>query len=633
MKDKLQKAKSSKILRTVIIAVVIIIPLLYSFFYLKAFWDPYGNLQNVKVGVVNLDKGVDGENLGEELQNKLLDKDTMDFQKVNEEDAYTSLANQEYYALITIPKDFTENLNNAENVDRKVTTITYSPNKKSNYLASQIINSAVKTIEKEVRAEVSEKVVATLTDKLNEVPDKMQEISDGAGKLTDGTQTLANSYSEFDKGVDSAYTGSQSLEAGIDELNAGINKLADGTGSVDTLISSVNTLATKYSQLDSGLQQYVAGVNSSNEQVTSMVTDLLTYAQKSQAREDGSQYLQSAIKKANALAQSSAKNKGTAKDPAVAGATLKSGSKQINSGIQTLNTKVTGLKQLSGGVTQLQQGGVKLKEGSNSLTTGLQTLSSSSKQVKDGINTLNSGANELKTGVDDGIADTKEQLTKLDGLDEYTANPVEVKEEDYGNIDAYGVGFAPYFISLSLWVGALMAFVVLYYDQDNRFKLFGRNAEKKILRTLMYGVLAIAQGVALGFLLKLGLGYEVTNAWLYYGTCILIAILFLNIIEFLIVTFGDIGKLSALILLVLQLAATGGTFPVETIPAGFQKLYNFLPMSYTIKLLKESLVCIDSSLLKSNLTVLLVMTAVFIGINAFNDIVRKGVEIKNKGKE
>ena len=74
----------------------------------------------------------------------------MDFQKVNEEDAYTSLANQEYYALITIPKDFTENLNNAENADRKVTTITYSPNKKSNYLASQIINSAVKTIEKEV---------------------------------------------------------------------------------------------------------------------------------------------------------------------------------------------------------------------------------------------------------------------------------------------------------------------------------------------------------------------------------------------------------------------------------------------------------------------------------------------------
>ena len=633
MKDKLQKAKSSKILRKIIIAVVIIIPLLYSFFYLKAFWDPYGNLQNVKVGVVNLDKGVDGENLGEELQNKLLDKDTMDFQKVNEEDAYTSLANQEYYALITIPKDFTENLNNAENADRKVTTITYSPNKKSNYLASQIINSAVKTIEKEVRAEVSEKVVATLTDKLNEVPDKMQEISDGAGKLTDGTQTLANSYSEFDKGVDSAYTGSQSLEAGIDELNAGINKLADGTGSVDTLISSVNTLATKYSQLDSGLQQYVAGVNSSNEQVTSMVTDLLTYAQISQQGGNGSTYLQSAIKKAKALSQSSAANKKTAKDPAVAGATLISGSKQINSGIQTLNTKVAGLKQLSSGVTQLQQGGVKLKEGSNSLTTGLQTLSSSSKQVKDGISTLNSGANELKTGVDDGIADTKEQLTKLNGLDEYTANPVEVKEEDYGNIDAYGVGFAPYFISLSLWVGALMAFVVLYYDQDNRFKLFGKNAEKKILRTLMYGVLAIAQGVALGFLLKLGLGYEVTNPWLYYGTCILIAILFLNIIEFLIVTFGDIGKLSALILLVLQLAATGGTFPVETIPAGFQKLYNFLPMSYTIKLLKESLVCIDSNLLKSNLTVLLVMTAVFIGINAFNDIVRKGVEIKNKDKE
>lgn len=215
MKEIISKIKSSLILRIVIFAVVILIPLLYSFFYLKAFWDPYGNLQNIKVGIVNLDKGTEENNLGEELQNKLLSKDDLDFQKVNEEDAYTSLVNQEYYALITITKDFTENLNNAENEDREISTITYSPNKKSNYLASQIINSAVKTIEKEVRAEVSQTVVGKLTDKLNEVPEKMQDISDGASKIADGTNTLQNSYTEFDNCIDTAYAGSQSLEDGI----------------------------------------------------------------------------------------------------------------------------------------------------------------------------------------------------------------------------------------------------------------------------------------------------------------------------------------------------------------------------------------------------------------------------------
>lgn len=400
------------------------------------------------------------------------------------------------------------------------------------------------------------------------------------------------------------------------QVYAGTQALAQGADSVDTLISSVNTLATSYSRLNAGLEQYVAGVNASNSQVTSLVTDLLTYAQSSDQTK-----LQSAIVKANALAQASQKT-----DTKGVGNTLTSNSNKINNGIQTLNTKVTDLNKVTQGAKKLNSGVAKLKAGSADLSKGLETLSVSSKQVKDGVNKLNNGANELKTGVDNGITDTKEQLKKLDGLDEYTANPVEFEEKAYGEIDAYGVGFAPYFMSLSLWVGALMAFVVLYYDQENRFKLFGKNAKRKILRTALYGGLAVAQGLSLGFLLKLGLGFEVTNIWLYYGTCVLIAILFLNIVEFLIVTFGDIGKFAALIILILQLAATGGTFPIETVPQGFQKIYNFLPMTYTIKLIKESLVCIDGNLLLRNFIIVFVMAVVFILINGLNDVIRKTKE-------
>lgn len=635
VKSIIATIKSSTVLRIIIWAVVILIPLLYSYFYLKAFWDPYGNLQDVKVGIVNLDEGVNGNNKGQELKNKLLEKDSLKFESVSVDDANTSLANQEYYAMITIPKDFTQNLESAENADRKITTITYSPNKKSNYLASQIIKSAVNTIEKEIRSEISETVVGTLSDNLNEVPDKMGEISDGAGQIQEGTSKLATSYQEFDNGVDSAYEGSKALDSGMSELNSGIDQvyagieaLQNGTGDIDTLITSVNKLATNYAEFDSGLQKYVAGVNSSNEKVTNLIGALST------------QDYATAGTIATELATQSVQSKAKGLDAKTVGAKLTASSSEINSGIKLLNSKVSGLNKLTAGAEQLEQGmsklqkgGKTLKTGASQLLTGLETLSSSSKQVKDGVNSLNEGAKELKNGVDEGITDTKQELKKLDGLDEYTANPIEVEEESYGEIDAYGIGFAPYFISLSLWVGALMAFVVLYYDQDNRFKLFGKNAKKKILRTALYGLLAIAQGFSLGFLLKLGLGYNVTNIWLYYGSCILIAILFLNIVEFLIVTFGDIGKFAALIILILQLAATGGTFPVETIPQGFQKLTNFLPMTYTIKLLKESLVLIDGNLLFRNFMILLVMAVAFIGINAFNDVVRKGKEIyENKNK-
>ena len=120
----------------------------------------------------------------------------------------------------------------------------------------------------------------------------------------------------------------------------------------------------------------------------------------------------------------------------------------------------------------------------------------------------------------------------------------------------------------------------------------------------LYFGIAILQGILTGILLKLGLGFNVQNVFLYYSSCTLIAIAFMSVIQFLIVNFGDIGKFIALIILVLQLAASGGTFPVETIDKGFRALTNFLPMTYAIRLLKESLVLIDKGFAGKNILML-----------------------------
>ena len=135
-----------------------------------------------------------------------------------------------------------------------------------------------------------------------------------------------------------------------------------------------------------------------------------------------------------------------------------------------------------------------------------------------------------------------------------------------------------------------MCYVVLYYDQKHRFGILDHNSEKKFLQNIIYIAIGAIQGIIVAALLKLGLGYEVQNSALYYFASILIGITFTSIIQFLIRNFGDVGKFLALIILVLQLAASGGTFPIETIDKGFQSLTPYLPMTYSIKLLREILV-------------------------------------------
>ena len=660
---------NNKIMKIIIIIAVIIIPVMYSFFYLKAFWNPYDSLHDMKVAIVNLDEGDNDNNLGKELVNKLQEKGIMNFIILdNRDEAQKGLVNQDYYATITIPKDFTKTLNNAENSDRQVTTITYSPNQKSNYLASQIVNKVTSTVETELRGEVSQKVVSKLTEKLKEVPEKMQDISEGASKiqrganslmsgvetLSNGTEELENNYIKFNDGVNELYNGSSKLDEGINSLNQGIEQIADGsskleegTKNLSVVTQGIDSLSQGASNLSSGVSQYVDGVNSAvssvslvSNQVKQLGTDITELAANPAVQADPNfQKVMNDLQKI----KSSSSGMSELSTLVSKGTQLKAGANNLNTSIKTLangTSKIeelqTGAKKLDTGVQKLKQGLSNAGEGSTSLKVGLNELNINSEKVLDGVKSINLGSkallegnkelqqgiNTFKTEIDNGITDTKQELIKLDGLDEYVKEPVKIEEVDYAKVDSYGVGFAPYFMSISLWVGALIMLIIFYYDPEDRFKLLGRNAKNKFLRTGLYTLIAVAQGVVLGFLLKAGLGFSVTNIVLYYSSCILISMLFFSIIQFWVINFGDVGKFLSILLLVLQLAASGGTFPIETVPKGFQAIYNFMPMNYTIKLLKESLVKIDYGFIASNVWLIIGIFIVFIGINLGLDYFR-----------
>lgn len=715
VKEKLQNKSYFKI---IIFLVVLCIPIIYSFFYLKSYWNPYGKLEDMDVAIVNLDKGKGNENKGEELVDKLIDKNVLKITKVNIDEANQGLSNQTYYATITIPSNFTESLNSAKEEEKQVATITYRPNQKYNYLASQIINKVVTAAQTEVQNEVSKQVVATLSDNLREVPDSLEKISDGANEifdgstdlknglkeLSDGTRALDKKYTMFDDGVKSALEGSKKLETGTKQVNAGtkslskggktleealdqINQgssalLASGTQGVEKLTTGVNTLddgATKVKagvdnyvngtdELTTSMNAYIAGVDSLNGNVEALLKSMVAYGNNSS---DAS--AKALAQNAQAILNSKAIDSLTTNGKLLKGganqitsnseslkagmAELKAGTKQLRNSTSSLSQLTDGMKSLQDGIKQVEVGtntlnkGIAtldngtdtLVEGSKTLKTGLATLSDNSTAVKDALNQLKVGSKTaydgskrlargtatFKTEIENGLEDTNAELTKLDNLDTHVENSVEVEEIPYGEVTSYGIAFTPLFLCIGLWVGALMCYVVLYYDQEKRFGILVRGHENKILQNIAYLGISVVMGLLTGFLLKVGLGFEVVSTGIYYLECILIAVTFMSIIQCLIKNLGDVGKFLALIILVLQLASSGGTFPIPLIDKGFQSISSLLPMTYSIKIVKDCLIGTDTSFLLQNNMILIGITIGCLAITAIVDIIK----IKKAKKE
>ena len=738
MKKMLQE---KKIFKLIIIAVVLLIPIIYSFFYLKSYWNPYGNLKDVKVAMINLDNGTRGKDLIKSMQEA---ENTLGFVETESEEALNGLATDKYYAIITIPQDFSKNLESAGEEYKQKTTIVFTPNKRKNYLSYQIINSALKTAEIQIQSKVAGEVADTMADKLKEVPDSLDKIdggigqieegsvslTSGLGKISDGVSTLNTKYSEFDTGIKTASEGSKdltngitqandgvkSLEKGSTDLNDGVTQINQALSNTDTSkitdltdgISALNTgvngeiglsnglnsyidgvhtyedkIESGAKELETGLDLYTAGTNKldqSQDKILQGIVNYYTAVVNSGATPDATltqlasgakqvlntpdrdilSFVESSLKSgANQLAnakQSSDFGKLTAGETA-----LKSGMSLVSQGVAKLNdntaqiqTLGNSLKKLKTSLAQVQDGTGKLKEGmetlqngtgkiqngSQSLSKGLEELSTNSTLIKNALNELDNGAKSaldggnkltngittLKTSIEDGKNTATEQIKKLNGIKEFVEDPIEFKEESFGEVESYGVAFTPLFLSIGLWVGALMLYVVIYYDPKHRFGILDHDNVNKILQNCIYLGIAAVEGLITGLVLKALLGFSVASMGMYLFECILVGMAFTIIIQFLIRNFGDIGKFLALIILVLQLAASGGTFPVETIDKSFQAFTSWLPMTYSIRIFKDCLIPTDASLLGGNTLVILAILIILFIINTVIEFIKE----KNK---
>lgn len=654
--------KKKDYFKYVVLTVVLLIPFIYSFFYLKAYWDPYGkgNMDNLPIAIVNLDKGTRGSDLAENI----VDSKSLKATITTEEKATDGLNNKDYYAVITIPSDFTESIDSISSSTKKHPTITYSPNQKSNYLASQIIDRVVSTVEANLDNTINSEVVDNLSENLNSVPDQLGQISSGFStmqsgintlnngslKLKNGSYKLYNSYKEYNDGIKKIQSSSALLASSTKEFNEGINTLAKQKDNLTTLGSSVSKLSSGLNTLADGSNNYTEGFNTYQSKVDSTLTMTNSFAEyvieayESTTISDKDKPSIELYKYAKGLTTKDDTGASSIDKLKASGSKLKQNNTTINTTINTINTQVctladktSDLSKLTDGVEQLQSASSKLVDGTSKLSSGVDTISTYSDTIEESINSIYQGNNSLNSGIetlngkvllskntlDNKISDTKNELKKTNSLAEYSKEPTKVNKKIVNKIDSYGTAFSPLFISIGLWIGSLMLYIVLYLDRKKRFKNLDMDSTHYIKRTLCYHGLSTIAGVVLAILLSIFLDFNITNYFLYLLMFILVANTFTAIMNFLIVNFQDIGKFIGLIILVLQLAAAGGTFPIETVTKGFRWLNNFLPMTYTINLFKECLVSIEGNLLTKNLIIVICIFLAFFIINMIQDIYRE----------
>lgn len=639
--------KTNNWFKYVVIIAVLLVPFMYSFFYLKAYWNPYGkgNIDNLPVAVVNKDSG----DKGKELIDNIKESKKLKLSIVSNDEATDGLNDGKYYAIISIPKDFTSSMNSASSTNKRHATITYSPNQKSNYLSSQIINTVVLTVEKNLDNTVNSKIVENLSDKLKAVPTQLNTISTGFGKLSEGTSQIENGASELKSGseqlkngINEAYNGSKTITDGV---NASIENLKnDKSEAIDTqtlnniknqVTSSVNATFTDTYKNAIGVQavetvkaQYENNINLLKQGILANIsafgiTDVDAYCNSSSVNPGLANYCSSylgLVSLNNQLNDSSSVIYQSIYNTAITSAqksavqTASNVSETVAKQVAT-SAKETATNKSIASLTPLQEGLNNLTSGLAKLNTGSNDLYNGTVKLNEGTTTLNNSVKASKVELDNKISSTKSEMKKVDGLSKYSKMPIKAETKEVNKVSSYGTAFSPLFISIALWVGSLMLFMVLYFDKEKRFGLLGIDSKKRVKRTLAYHGLASVSGLILGILLQLLLDFSITNVLLYYVSIILVANCFLAIVEFLIETFGDIGKFIALIILVLQLAAAGGTFPIETVTKGFRWLHPLLPMTYTINLLKESLVSVENNLLTQNMLYVFIIFIVFFGLN------------------
>lgn len=253
-------------------------------------------------------------------------------------------------------------------------------------------------------------------------------------------------------------------------------------------------------------------------------------------------------------------------------------------------TVASGAHDVATGSSQLADGSSQLADGAYELANGVHVLANGTIQLADGAELLGYSSASALRNASNEIGFAAEQLSAVTDINQedvgdYFFSPVILKRHEEFPTNNYGSQVAPFYLVLSMWVGALITSVMLKTGSSvgTKYKPHEVYGGKLMLFTIM-AILQTTVTLIGSFLL----GIDVANPLVFAFSCYFVAVVFMALIYSLLSLFGDVGKGIAILLLVFQISGSGGVYPVEIMNTIFGILYPYLPMTHAINIVRES---------------------------------------------
>ncbi|MCU1574951.1 MAG: transporter [Micrococcaceae bacterium] len=618
------KRMTGGLLPKLTILALTLVPLLYGAVYLYANWDPYGHLDELKAALVVDDQGAtakDGSRLdvGHQVADTLVNGHSFDWVQVATADqADAGVASGDYAFALKIPSDFSANLVSPENFDAaRQAILNVTTNDANNYLLTSIVDRVTTQVHASVAQQVGQATADTLLTGYGTIHGQISQAAGGAQQLASGAATVRDGAASLHSGSGELLTGANALVNGQQQLVSGATSLSSGAaalqGGLSQLQQQTSTLPADTQALSTGAAQVAAGEAALNAKVQSaagtldqldaagqgLVTDkarpgldqLVQQGVLTQAQEDSVlQNLQS-LPSSPALDQARTQlhtDAAQAQQLSTGSATVAAGAAKLAAAAPTLNNAIvqaeSGAAQLAGGAGNLAAGQQAALDGATSVASGAASLNAGAAQLDDGTARLADGATALADQLTAGAGqvpnpndDQKTAAAKV------ISDPVAVNTLSQAKAATYGAGLAPFFLVLALWIGAFMLVQAMRPITQRALASNAPSWKIAVGGWLPFLTVSVAQTLVLYAVVLFGLRLEPAHPVLTLGLLLLASMAFTALIQGIVALLGTPGKFVVLVLLVLQLVSSGGTFPWQTTPGPLHVMHAALPMGHVVE--------------------------------------------------
>ena len=621
-------------------AVISFIPIMYSGFFLGSIWDPYGQVKNLPVAFVNEDKGaqLNGRtlNIGQSVEQKLKNNYDLGWEFVNKQQADSGVSSGHFYAVVTVSADFSAKAASITAAQPQQAVIRYTTTPAKNYIGSLVSNQAAEKVKTSVAEQIIQAYAKGVLENVGKIGSGLETAAGGAATLHGGLTQLQAGAQTYTGGVRQLAVNQRAMTNGLARLGDGSRQLQAGLGQLSNGLPSESQVA----QLTSGMKQLQSGLNQLNASVYNPSPTLVNQQSKVQSEAQTlAQTMQTAaadltaaggtlqtlgvsavasggsttitLPQISQLSQAFSKTQTISvqaaallKDLQILTQSLSVQQAQLQAGVSTLNNGVNQLapnavaalngynsvraanNQLLAGSSSLANGLAQAQTGSQQLANGARLLDSRSDVLTNGASQLAGGADTLATKLADASQQLKIQPTGA-ATQQQMANPVKSETTKQGDVPNYGYALAPYVLSLSLFVGAIALNIIYpirktFAEQENAFRWW-------LAKASVTGVAAFVQATILMLIMVYCLGLVPDHPVNFIGAIYLTSFVYMSIVSLLVIVLDNPGRFLAMVLLVLQLGSSEGTFPIQTANSFFQAVNPLVPMTYSIRALRQAI--------------------------------------------